>query len=186
MSPLRPASRSPASMQGFAGAGLILALMFSAGACKKQPEPPVPPEQVEKKAPTPPAAELWPAVVIRNDRGEDWLIRVELARTPDQLTRGLMERGPLEPDTGMLFIFPDSRVRSFWMKNTWIPLDMIFIGKDRRIVGIVENAEPNTETSRSVGRPSRWVLEVSGGAAGARGLKTGDRVYFYVDAALKE
>lgn len=73
----------------------------------------------------------------------------------------------------MLFIFPNEEVQSFWMRNTLIPLDMIFINEQGVVVGIVENAEPKTLTSRSVGIPGKYVLEVPGGWSAKVGLKAG-------------
>ena len=90
-----------------------------------------------------------------------------------------MYRESLAPDRGMILIFHDDRQRTFWMKNTRIPLDIIFITKDRGIAGIVENAEPMTETPRRVNADSRFVLEVNGGLARTHGLAAGDRVYFF-------
>lgn len=110
-------------------------------------------------------------------RGE---FQAELASTPAQLAQGLMYRQELGPDRGMLFVFPEVTQTSFWMKNTLIPLDMIFIGADKRIVSIVENAAPQTTTPRSAEGPFRYVLEVEGGRSAALGLQAGDRVEFEV------
>lgn len=103
-------------------------------------------------------------------------VRVELARSDEERARGLMYRRKLGVDDGMLFIFPNETVQAFWMKNTYIPLDMIFIKADGTIAGVVENATPETETPRTIGKPSRYVLEVNGGWAKRNGVKTGDRV----------
>ena len=105
-------------------------------------------------------------------------IPVELATTHAQRQQGLMYRRDLKKGTGMLFIFEQQRVHRFWMKNTYIPLDMIFIGEDMTIAGIVHRATPETETARFVERPSRYVLEVNGGFAKAKGITPGDRVVF--------
>jgi uncharacterized membrane protein (UPF0127 family) len=78
----------------------------------------------------------------------------------------------------MLFLFDDTAERAFWMKNTLIPLDILFIDEEGRIVGIVERAEPRSERTRTVGRPSRYVLEVNGGWSAAHGVRAGDRVRF--------
>ncbi len=162
-----PAIHSPVRRaRGAFAASLAAALFFLAGStCDR---PPAVPDSVK-----------GPAVVIRNQDGQDWTVTVELARTPLERQKGLMWRWSLPKDHGMLFIFDDLAVRSFWMKNTRIPLDMIFIGPDNRIVGIVENAEPYTETKRMVEKPSRWVLEVAGGECATRGVKAGDLVYFF-------
>jgi uncharacterized membrane protein (UPF0127 family) len=78
----------------------------------------------------------------------------------------------------MLFLFADTAERSFWMKSTLIPLDMVFVDEGGTIVGIVERAEPRTLTPRTVGKPSRYVLEVNGGWAASHGVRAGDRVRF--------
>src|SRR5262245_2335056 len=103
---------------------------------------------------------------------------VELALTPEQQNRGLMFRKTLNTDAGMLFVFDRTSMHSFWMKNTLIPLDMLFIGPDKKIVGIVANAEPQTETGRSVGVPSQYVLEIGGGLSGQLGIRAGQLVKF--------
>jgi uncharacterized membrane protein (UPF0127 family) len=113
------------------------------------------------------------------DTGERQLgFSVELALTPAEQNRGLMFRQSLDAAQGMLFVFDQQAVHTFWMKNTLIPLDMLFIDKDRRIVGIVENAEPQTETGRSVGKPSQYVLEIGGGLSSKLGFRAGQPVDF--------
>ncbi len=118
-----------------------------------------------------------PAVRFDTPRGT-WVVRVELARTAEERARGLMFRRSLEPDAGMLFLFEQSEVQSFWMRNTLIPLDLLFLGEDRAVIGIVERAAPRTDTGRSVGKPSRYVLEVAGGEAAAHGVGPGARAVF--------
>jgi uncharacterized membrane protein (UPF0127 family) len=116
-----------------------------------------------------------PEVVIRTP-DKPIRVRVELALTPDQQARGLMYRASMPEDVGMLFVFPETEIHSFWMKNTPLPLDMIFIDDDQEIVGIVESATPFSTTSRSVGQPSRYVLEVNGGFTAKHGIKAGQAV----------
>jgi uncharacterized protein len=105
-------------------------------------------------------------------------VEVEVAATPEARTRGLMWRRELPAGQGMLFIFPEEEVQSFWMRNTLIPLDMLFIDSTRRIVGIIERAEPLTLTQRTVGVPGRYVLEVPGGWCQAMGITRGGKVEF--------
>ena len=119
-----------------------------------------------------------PRVVVETSSGARHPVDVELARTEPERRKGLMDRSSLPAEAGMLFIFDESSVQSFWMKNTLIPLDMLFVSDDGHVVGIVERAEPLTETPRSVGRPSRYVLEVNGGWCAAHGVRAGDRVRF--------
>jgi len=130
---------------------------------------------------SPPAAaeatRAAPRVVVSSPSGRESAVTVEVVRTGDELARGLMHRTSLAEDAGMLFVFPETDEHSFWMKDTLIPLDMIFIGEDRTIVGIVANAEPLTLEPRIAGA-SRWVLEVNGGWAARHGVGPGDRVHF--------
>ena len=114
-------------------------------------------------------------MVIQAD-GRAVPFRVELALTPEEHARGLMYRSHLDADAGMLFVFDDARVQRFWMKNTLIPLDMIFIAPDRRIAGVVENAAPETETERMVPARSQYVLEIGGGLAARLGIHAGELV----------
>ena len=101
---------------------------------------------------------------------------VELALTPDEHAQGLMYRREMADDAGMLFIFDDNRPRHFWMRNTFIPLDIIFIQANGRIVNIVENAEPQTETLRSSKGAAVAVLEINGGLARKLGIRRGNVV----------
>ena len=89
-----------------------------------------------------------------------------------------MYREHLPPDDGMLFMMGYENNHTFYMRNTLIPLDMLFITKDMTVAGIVERAEPRTETLRSVGAPSLYVLEVNGGWAKAHSITPGAKVRF--------
>lgn len=103
-------------------------------------------------------------------------LTVELAQTPEEQARGLMFRTELADDKGMLFPFPRERVASFWMKNTVIPLDLIFIRRDGSIESIAANAVPYDESPRASGEPVIAVLELAGGRAAALGIEPGDTV----------
>ncbi|WP_375595580.1 DUF192 domain-containing protein [Algihabitans albus] len=102
--------------------------------------------------------------------------RVELARTPEEQAQGLMFRKELAADRGMLFVNRRPRVSNFWMKNTYIPLDMVWIGPDWRILGAHENAVPHSTAAISSNVPVRATLEVPGGTVARLGLARGDRV----------
>ena len=117
-------------------------------------------------------------VVLESPSGRSASVAVEVARTEAERERGLMFRQKLGADEGMLFVFPESGDQAFWMKNTLIPLDMIFIAESGAVVGVVADAEPFSTTPRSVGTPSRYVLEVNGGWSAAHGIARGDRVRF--------
>lgn len=102
--------------------------------------------------------------------------QVEIARTEEQQAKGLMFRTALADDRGMLFVHSPSRDVSMWMRNTYIPLDMVFINADGTIHRIAERTEPLSEKIiSSQGRVSA-VLELAGGAAQRLGLKVGDQV----------
>jgi hypothetical protein len=136
-----------------------------------------PPARVEEKAQNTESQELTP-IEIQTDRGPV-RFQVEVVDTPLARQKGLMYRTSLPEATGMLFVFPDEAQRSFWMRNTLIPLDMIFIRSDKTILGIVENAEPETDTSRSVAGNSQYVLELIGGSASRYRLSAGQATSFY-------
>jgi uncharacterized protein len=102
--------------------------------------------------------------------------QVEMAITPEEKERGLMFRRELPDGQGMLFDFQTDQNVAFWMKNTYIPLDMLFIRGDGRILRIAENTEPLSERNIPSGGPVRAVLEVIGGTAKKLGIAPGDRV----------
>ena len=104
---------------------------------------------------------------------------VEIARTESERNQGLMNRKTLAPNAGMLFIFEDEAPRSFWMKNTFIALDMIFLNSKGQVVGIVENAQPLTETVRQVASPSQFVLEINGQLSRQKGITVGSQMTFH-------
>lgn len=101
---------------------------------------------------------------------------VEIARTPKEQSKGLMFRKELPPKGGMLFPFDPPQVASFWMKNTVIPLDMIFIRPDGTIAHIAANTEPYSLQPVSSGQLNSAVLEIAGGRAAALGIAEDDRV----------
>lgn len=116
--------------------------------------------------------------VVLHGHGEPSRVTVELARTRQEVMRGMMYRKQLAPTDGMLFLFPDTDVHKFWMKNTLIPLDMIFIDEQLKVVGVEANAEPLTLQPRGPDTPVRYVLEVVGGWAELHGVAAGTRVEF--------
>lgn len=145
-------------------AALGLALL---GACQSEaPRAAVPPSAA--------AGELLP-VSIRTAAGVR-KFSVELARTEAEQARGLMYRTSLPQNGGMLFPFVPPRPAGFWMKNTVIPLDMIFIRADGSIARIAENTVPYSLDLVESGEPVAAVLEIAGGAAAEAGVAEGDRV----------
>ena len=103
-------------------------------------------------------------------------VSVEVMRTPEQLERGLMFRKYMPEDRGMLFDFKSEAPIMMWMKNTFIPLDMIFISKDGTIANIAENAEPLSESIIPSNGPIQGVLEINAGVSAKLGLKKGDKI----------
>ncbi len=109
------------------------------------------------------------------------LVYVEIADEPHELNQGLMFRENLELDRGMFFVFDDERTLSFWMKNTLIPLDMLFVDADFRIVDIKENVPPCKEDpcpSYPSKKPAKYVLEVNAGFVLKNDIKIDDMVSF--------
>lgn len=110
--------------------------------------------------------------------GKSIRVQVEIANTEQLRELGLMYRRHLDRDAGMLFLFPAPSHLVFWMKNTLIPLDMIFIGQNRRIVGIVADAQPYSERRLGVDALAQYVLEVNAGFCKSHGIVSGDAVRF--------
>jgi uncharacterized membrane protein (UPF0127 family) len=125
-----------------------------------------------------------PAVQVPHNRTEvvfytlkgEVAFSLEMATTPKEREMGLMNRNGLESSDGMVFVFPEPIETAFWMKNTRIALDMIFIDPSYTIVRIVHNARPHTLNPRASGAPIIAVVELAGGKAKEKGLKRGDRV----------
>ena len=103
-------------------------------------------------------------------------IEVELATTPDTRATGLMNRESMPAGQGMLFDFDESRPVTMWMKNTLIPLDMLFIDETGTVATIKTNAQPLSLDTIPSGVPVRYVLELNGGAAARYGVAKGDRL----------
>ena len=146
---------------------IALAMIFLA--CAKA-QPVAPPARAA-------AAPEGPRVILPDGNA----ILVEVAADPETRTQGLMYRDRLAPATGMLFFFPREEEHAFWMKNTRIPLDIIWIDSARRIVHIKHDVPPcriDDCPSYPPGVPSKYVLELAGGVARRHGLKEGDVLRF--------
>ena len=114
-------------------------------------------------------------LVLHTDKGE-FPFTVEIADDDAERAQGLMFREQLAPDAGMLFDYGQEQLTSFWMQNTLIPLDMIFVGADGVVKNIHVNARPLDTTSIPSKFPVRFVLEIPGGRSVEIGLKAGDRM----------
>lgn len=121
--------------------------------------------------------------------GEAFLIRsagdtisrldIEFAETDYERQTGLMYRNSMEKSQGMLFLYDSEARRSFYMKNTYIPLDILFYDSDSSLVSIQKNAEPRSEQSLASEGPARFILEVNAGLSDEWELEKGDRISFY-------
>ncbi|MCB1555995.1 MAG: DUF192 domain-containing protein [Alphaproteobacteria bacterium] len=116
-------------------------------------------------------------VLVETKDGRRYVFMAEMAVTPAQWQAGLMFRDSLSDDQAMLFVFRGEKERGFWMKNTLIPLDMLFIRADGTIHHIHENAIPHDETTVRSNGPALAVLEIKGGLSERLGLRTGDVIH---------
>ena len=120
-----------------------------------------------------------PYVTLKNER-----FIVELAETTDKQALGLMFRDQMPDDHGMLFLFPGEAMRSFWMKNTRIPLDIFYFDQELKLVSVSENTKPcRTQSCPSYPStgPAKYVLELNAGKAAELGVKTGDVLELHLD-----
>lgn len=152
---------TPTSKAGRSAAIALTALLLMAGNAQAQ------------DAPAPVVYDSDP-IVIATDAGPV-SFRVELAMTPEQRARGLMHRKSMPENVGMLFDFGQTRIVSMWMRNTYLPLDMVFMTEDGTIVTIAADTVPLSEEVISSGEPVRYVLELNSGIAAARGIAVGDK-----------
>jgi uncharacterized membrane protein (UPF0127 family) len=156
---------------------LLIAILGCSSGAKHDDGPTVPPQTPGHDAPSASSTTPMPKVYLSTPQG-DVSVEVEIVQTQAAIQRGLMFREHLPPDQGMLFLMDEDKGWAFWMRNTLIPLDLIFIAKDMTIAGIVENAEPRTDTLREVTKPSLYVLEVNGGYCAAHKVVAGAKVRF--------
>ena len=105
-------------------------------------------------------------------------IDIEIADTQYEHETGLMYRESMEESQGMLFIYDNAAPRAFYMKNTYIPLDIIYYASDSTAVSFYENAEPMDETSLPSGEPTQYVLEINAGLIEKWNIEVGDKIYF--------
>ena len=126
-----------------------------------------------------------PSVVIHTQSGSKSVrVTVELARTAGQRSMGLMYRKRLGPARGMLFLFEQEQEQRFTMRNTSIPLDMIFIDSSLTVAGILENTKPYANGPFSIDRPSRYVLEVNAGFCAQHGITPAPALFLLIFPAL--
>lgn len=114
-------------------------------------------------------------LTLKTSKGS-FAFQVEIADSPNEREYGLMCRRSLAADHGMLFIFSRAEPQMFWMRNTLIPLDIVYIGADGRVVSISRSVQPLDESGAPSAGPAKYVLEIPGGRAAQIGLLPGDRV----------
>jgi uncharacterized membrane protein (UPF0127 family) len=118
------------------------------------------------------------SMTIQCADGKKFPFDIEVATTPEQETYGLMFRRSLPRDAGMLFLWPEDRMVIMWMKNTFISLDMLYVGSNGVITKIITSAEPLSLMPLSSDVPVRAVIEINAGETVRRGLKPGDKVIY--------
>jgi len=116
--------------------------------------------------------------IVSADNSPRAAVKVEVAATPDARELGLMYRNQLDDNAGMIFVFPAPETAQFWMKNTMIPLDMLFADSSGKVLGIVANAQPYSEALLGGFPGTLYVLEVNGGYAAKHHIVTGDLMKF--------
>jgi hypothetical protein len=146
---------------------LVVLCASIASACAQTPASDFQPEQLRGFA--------RDTLVIQRSDGRDQF-SIWLADTPAQQQQGLMWIQKLPPDYGMLFLLPQPRPMSMWMKNTYVPLDMVFFDSQGRILRIHERAVPLSEAIIESGVEVAGVLEILAGEARRRGMQVGDRL----------
>lgn len=134
-----------------------------------------------RSAEPPPVAPVSPLprvdLTIKDSDGLSHVVHVEVAADVQSQAYGLMNRKRMASDAGMLFWFGDSKPRWFWMKDTLIPLDMLFVQYDGTIIHIHPNAQPLDESAVPSKGPAVAVIELNGGTAAGMGIKEGDKVF---------
>jgi uncharacterized membrane protein (UPF0127 family) len=154
---------------------LILPLSLLVPACSPQAAENAPVPEATQAAVHPVSGlEVIPLTVTAP--GKTHSFRVEVARSPQEQARGLMFRTEMGPDEGMLFPYDQPHVLSFWMRNTVLSLDLVFIDAEHRIINIAENATPYSEESIVSAAPGVAVLELNGGRTRELGIVAGNKV----------
>ncbi len=149
----------------------FLALAFALAACS-------PPATAPRTGTIPDldASFAFDTLTILNDRGEELEFDIYLAMDYEQQRRGLMYVLKMPEQTGMLFVYENEEARSMWMKNTFIPLDIVFARADGSVVNVVADTVPHTLSSHRSAGPARYVLELNAGTAERLGIGTGSRL----------
>jgi uncharacterized membrane protein (UPF0127 family) len=118
--------------------------------------------------------------VIFHSDGKERKVEVEIARSSYELAKGLMDRTTLPHNQGMLFIFEEMAPRSFWMRNTRISLDIIYVDDKKKVVSIQKNAIPQSDESLPSSGPAQYVVEVNAGFCDTYNIQPGDSLTFLI------
>ena len=153
---------------------LAAAALASSAACSSQSATPAPTQATAPARHPISGLEVIPLTITQN--GKSHAFRVEVAQTMEQQQKGLMFRTSMGPDEGMLFPYDPPRVLSFWMKNTVLSLDLVFIGPDHKVINIAANAVPYSEDSILSDAPAIATLELNAGRAAALNIVPGAQV----------
>lgn len=151
---------------------VLIALFLLANSCKTDSEKAIKTETI--------AFTKEGELTIKSSENGNTLAQldIEFAQSEYEIQTGLMYRETMKKNQGMLFLFPDNDVRSFYMKNTKIPLDIIYIDADLKIVSFQKNAKPLDETGLNSRVPAKYVLEINAGLSDTWGLSEGNTVAF--------
>ncbi len=156
---------------------MFVALSLGAAQAEDYAHPQVEEEIVAQDAPVQSRNVQNNEMRIKMANGEELLFTVELAVTGAEQEQGLMNRTSMPLESGMLFLFPEERKRTFWMKDTLIPLDILFLARDGEIHHIHSMAKPQSEALITSEASSFAVLEINGGQADKLGIAVGDKVF---------
>ncbi len=161
---------------------LLVLVLAGCGAPEEESEAP---ETTDGETPSGPIGEDVPtselSTVAIDTSGGEVEVSVEIADTPSERQRGLMERTELAEDRGMFFVFEEEQELSFWMRNTLVPLSIAYVDSDGRIVDI-QDMEPLDESGYPSAEPAQYALEVNQGFFEERGVEVGDRFVRYPSA----
>jgi uncharacterized membrane protein (UPF0127 family) len=163
-------------MAGSLAASIGLAVGCSRGPARSDDRGggPTPPSALDASA----QAASLATVTVQGSAGAT-TVNVEVVKSRGMVQKGLMYRQYMAPDAGMLFLMDAEDTHRFWMKNTLIPLDILFIGKDLRVVGILHDMKPHDTAPKGVAQPSLYVLEVNAGWSKLHGVGPGSSVQFH-------
>ena len=159
------------------GLATILPYFFGRGAEDSLPQQIIPNDEPIREY-EPPCTHEGDLSFYKKDSTLIKTFQIEFARTQQETELGLMYRKSMKDNEGMLFVFHEEQPRSFWMRNTYIPLDIIYLDKNKQIVSIAKNATPLSEESRPSEGNAMYVLEINGGLSDKLGLTKGDRMSY--------